>query len=142
MYWNSQISFSDEFKKIVDAFFAVTNSGPGKITVQVHSKNITLPLNTATLTAYSIPDAPENNPYSYEWTLIDDESKGEGQEDGRSGVMESKSEQQLKLSKLEEGTYKIKVTVIGSQSDKIVSKGDAIGIVTVFPGKWYILIFE
>ena len=122
-------------------YFAATNSGPGKITVQVHSKNITLPLNTATLTAYSIPDAPENNPYSYEWTLIDDENKEDGQ-DGRSGVMESKSEQQLKLSKLEEGTYKFKVTVIGSQSDKIVSKGDAIGIVTVFPGKWYILIFE
>ena len=51
--------------------------------------------------------------------------------------MESKSEQQLKLSKLEEGTYKFKVTVIGSQSDKEVSKGEAIGIVTVFPGKLY-----
>ena len=48
--------------------------------------------------------------------------------------MESKSEQQLKLSKLEEGTYKFKVTVVGSKSEKIVSKGEAVGIVTVFPG--------
>ena len=115
--------------------FAGTTLGPGKITVQVHSKNITLPLNTATLTAYSIPEAPEDTIYSYEWTLIDDENKGDGQDSGRSGVMESKSEQQLKLSKLEEGTYKFKVTVVGSQSEKVVSKGEAIGTVTVFPGK-------
>ena len=114
--------------------FVAPTLGPAKITVQVHSKNITLPLNTATLTAYSIPDAPEDNPYSYEWSLIDDENKGDGQEAGRTGVMESKSEQQSKLSKLEEGTYKFKVTVVGSQSEKIVSKGEAVGIVTVFPG--------
>ena len=108
---------------------------PGKITVQVHSKNITLPLNTATLTAYPIPDAPEDCPYSYEWTLIDDENKDEGQEGGRSGVMESKSEQQLKLSKLEEGIYKFKVTVVGKQSENLMSKGEAVGVVTVFPGR-------
>ena len=93
-------------------------------------------MNTATLTAYSIPDAPEDSPYSYEWSLIDDESKDNGQEAGRSGVMESKSEQQLKLSKLEEGTYKFKVTLVGSKSEKIVSKGEAVGIVTVFPGNY------
>ena len=116
--------------------FVAPTLGPAKITVQVHSKNITLPLNTATLTAYSIPDAPEDSPYSYEWSLIDDESKDNGQEAGRSGVMESKSEQQLKLSKLEEGTYKFKVTVVGSKSEKIVSKGEAVGIVTVFPGNY------
>ena len=50
--------------------------------------------------------------------------------------MESKSEQQLKLSKLEEGTYKFKVTVVGSKSEKIVSKGEAVGIVTGFPGNY------
>ena len=121
---------------IIKFRFVASTLGPAKITVQVHSKNITLPLNTATLTAYSIPDAPEDYPYSYEWSLIDDENKDDGKEAGRSGVMESKSEQQLKLSKLEEGTYTFKVTVVGSKSEKIVSKGEAVGIVTVFPGNY------
>ena len=115
-YWYAQgyllrvIFFSSHI--IIKFRFVASTLGPAKITVQVHSKNITLPLNTATLTAYSIPDAPEDYPYSYEWSLIDDENKDNGQEAGRSGVMESKSEQQLKLSKLEEGTYKFKVTVV------------------------------
>ena len=46
--------------------------------------------------------------------------------------MESKTEQQLKLSKLEEGIYKFKVTVTGSEP--IASTGTAIGVVNVFPG--------
>ena len=49
--------------------------------------------------------------------------------------MESKTEQQLKLSKLEEGEYKFKVTVTGSDPASLDSKGEAVGIVTVFPGK-------
>ena len=110
----------------------------GKITVQVHSKNITLPSNTATLTAFPIPEEPKDHPYTYEWSIIDDEiGKEEGKEEGkgRSGVMESKTEQQLKLSKLEEGEYKFKVTVTGTDPASLESKGEAVGIVTVFPGK-------
>ena len=49
--------------------------------------------------------------------------------------MESKTEQQLKLSKLEEGEYKFKVTVTGTDPASLDSKGEAVGIVTVFPGK-------
>ena len=101
----------------------------------MHSKNITLPISTTTLTAYPIPDAPNDNPYSYEWALIDDENVDGGDGKGRSGVMESKTEQQLKLSKLEEGTYKFKVTVVGSQPSPQGSSGEAVGVVTVFPGK-------
>ena len=110
----------------------VGSSGTGKITVQVHSKNITLLINTATLTAYPIPDEPPGEPYSYEWAIIDEE---DGK--GRSGVMESKSEQQLKLSKLEEGVYKFKVTVLGSKPTPMGYRlsGEAIGVVTVFPGR-------
>ena len=110
----------------------------GKITVQVHSKNITLPSNTATLTAFPIPEEPKDHPYTYEWSIIDDEiGKEEGKEEGkgRSGVMESKTEQQLKLSKLEEGEYKFKVTVTGTDPASLELKGEAVGIVTVFPGK-------
>ena len=113
------------------------SSDPGKITVQVHSKNITLPISTTTLTAYPIPDAPKDDPYSYEWALIDDETVEGGEGKGRSGVMESKTDQQLKLSKLEEGIYKFKVTVVGSQSSSQGIRGEAIGVVTVFPGKRY-----
>ena len=49
--------------------------------------------------------------------------------------MESKTEQQLKLSKLEEGEYMFKVAVTGTDPDSLESKGEAVGIVTVFPGK-------
>lgn len=109
------------------------SSDPGKVTVQVHSKNITLPISTTTLTAYPIPDAPKDDPYSYEWALIDEENVEGSEGKGRSGVMESKTDQQLKLSKLEEGIYKFKVTVVGSQPSPLGSKGEAIGVVTVFP---------
>ena len=113
----------------------IDSSDPGKITVQVQSKNITLPNSTTTLTPYRITEAPKDDPYSYEWALIDDETVEGGEGKGRSGVMESKTDQQLKLSKLEEGIYKFKVTVVGSQSSSQGSRGEAIGVVTVFPGK-------
>ena len=50
-------------------------------------------------------------------------------------MLASKNEKQLKLSKLEEGTYQFKVTVTGSQPAPAGSKGEAIGVVTVFPGR-------
>ena len=112
-------------------YLLLGSSVPGKITVQVHSKNITLPINIATLTAYPLPDAPLDHPYTYEWILIDEvPAVLDGK--GREGSMESKTEQQLKLSKLEEGIYKFKVTVTGSEP--IASTGTAIGVVNVFPG--------
>ena len=110
-------------------------TAPEKITVQVNPKNITLPINTATLTAFPIPDAPKENPYSYEWTLIDDKHEETGDVKKRAGVMDSKNEQRLKLSKLEEGTYQFKVTVTGTQPVPAGSKGEAFGVITVFPGR-------
>ena len=94
-----------------------------------------MPISTTTLTAYPIPEAPIDDPYSYEWALINEESGEGGEGKGRSGVMESKTDQQLKLSKLEEGIYKFKVTVVGSQPPSLGSRGEAIGVVTVFPGR-------
>ena len=53
--------------------------------------------------------------------------------------MASKNEQQLKLSKLEKGTYQFKVTVTGREPEPTGSKGEAIGVVTVFSGRFLIL---
>ena len=130
------MGYSNNQSKFCICFSAAPTSG--KIAVQVYFKNITLPSNTATLTAFPIPEEPKEHPYTYEWSIIDDEigkeeSGGEGK--GRSGVMEGKTEQQLKLSKLEEGEYKFKVTVTGTDPASLESKGEAVGIVTVFPGK-------
>ena len=107
-------------------------SEPAKITVQVNPKTITLPTNTATLTAFPIPDAPPGYPYSYEWILVEDKNVKDGKQ--KAGDMFSNNEQQLKLSKLEEGTYKFKVVVAGSYPAPAGSKGEAIGVVTVISG--------
>ena len=112
----------------------INPSEPSKITVQVSPKNITFPENTATLTAFPIPDAPKEYPYSYEWILINEEDKEGAEATKKVGVLASKNEQQLKLSGLEEGTYQFKVTVMGTQPAPAGSKGEAIGVVTVFPG--------
>ena len=107
-------------------------SEPAKITVQVNPKNITLPTNTATLTAFPLPDAPPGSPYSYEWKLIDDGKTKTGTQNA--GEMFNSNQQQLKLSKLEEGRYEFKVTVTGSEPAPAGSKGEAIGVVTVLSG--------
>ena len=41
-----------------------------KVEVQVYSKNITLPQNKVTLSAFVIPEAKPPNSYKYEWNLI------------------------------------------------------------------------
>ena len=48
--------------------------------------------------------------------------------------MFNSNQQQLKLSKLEEGRYEFKVTVVGSEPAPVGSKGEAIGVVTVLSG--------
>lgn len=105
---------------------ATTPAGTmGPITVEVVSKNITLPDNTATLTAYALPEAPSGSPYSYEWTLTSEGSM--------KGEMENKSQMMLKVSKLEEGTYTFKVKVTSQAVPGLV--GEATASVNVFPGK-------
>ena len=103
----------------------------------MHSQNVTLPTDTATLTAYPDPEEPADHPYTYEWSIHDQtgEEEGGGDGNGRSGVMESRTEKHLKLSKLEEGKYMFKVTVTGTDPVSLDSKGEALGTVTVFPGK-------
>jgi len=52
---------------------------PQKIIVNVASKEIQLPTNSAKLSAFVVPDEPQNAkvPYEYEWKLISGPPKGE-----------------------------------------------------------------
>ena len=92
------------------------------VEVQVYSKNITLPENKATLSAYAIPEPDSNNKYSYEWTLISGPSQ--------SGLMENQNMQTVSLAQLQEGTYQFRVVVSGGNPEV---HGIGLGNVTVFP---------
>ena len=94
-----------------------------KVEVQVHSKQISLPENKATLTAFAIPEPVPPNFYNYEWNLIS------GQ---KSGLMENRQNQTLSLSQLVEGTYQFKVTVSGGSPPVF---GEGLGNITVLPRK-------
>ena len=92
------------------------------VEVQVHSKNITLPENKATLSAYAIPGPDSNNEYDYNWSLISGPSQ--------SGEMSNRKMQTVSLSQLQEGTYELKVMVSGGNPEV---HGIGFGNVTVFP---------
>ena len=51
-------------------FIILDASKVTKVEVQVYSKNITLPQNKVTLSAFVIPEAKPPNSYKYEWNLI------------------------------------------------------------------------
>lgn len=94
------------------------------IIVSVSSKQVRLPEDEVTLSAFSVPaDTPESA-YSYKWELI---SQPVGS--NTNTVVENK-EGKLKLKHLTEGVYTFKVTVTG----KGVS-GEAKANVTVLPQK-------
>jgi hypothetical protein len=93
------------------------------VEVQVHSKNLTLPENKATLTAYAIPGPEPNDSYNYDWKLMSDQT---------TGLMENRQNQTVSLSQLQEGTYQFQVTVTGSHS---TVHGVGFGNVSVLPRK-------
>ena len=68
--------------------------------MSIQSKNITLPDDSAVLTAYAIPKAAADSEdgYSYEWSLVTSTAAA------GDGTMENANKQQLKLSNLKEGT--------------------------------------
>uniref|UniRef100_A0A0K2TVX1 Dyslexiaassociated protein KIAA0319like proteinlike [Bombus impatiens] n=1 Tax=Lepeophtheirus salmonis TaxID=72036 RepID=A0A0K2TVX1_LEPSM len=94
---------------------------PTRITVEISSKNITLPKNSASLTAFAIPEASNGEKYEYEWVLISNQT---------SGVMENGNNPTLTVKNLIQGTYRFKVVVRGKS---VI--GDAFGNITVFPEK-------
>ncbi|PSN49545.1 hypothetical protein C0J52_04994 [Blattella germanica] len=84
----------------------VTSSKPLKqLVVSVVSKEVRLPENAVTLSAYTVPAPQPGEHYKYEWTLV---SQPEGV---NSGTMNDQNGETLKLNKLIEGLYKFKVSV-------------------------------
>jgi len=93
------------------------------LAVSVASKTVTLPVNAEHLTAYSVPEDSEDNPYKYEWKLVSGK---------KTGSMKDSSTQTLQLSGLEEGIYQFSVTVT---SPATATTGQAFANVTVLKEK-------
>ncbi|XP_058057134.1 dyslexia-associated protein KIAA0319-like protein [Anopheles bellator] len=94
------------------------------LTVSVVSKDVRLPTNEATLSAYVIPDeTTSGDRYSYLWTLVS-QPKGDN-----NSTIADQTKSVAKLSGLAEGLYQFKVTVSGQNG----SYGEAFMNITVLP---------
>ncbi|XP_072152328.1 dyslexia-associated protein KIAA0319-like protein isoform X2 [Bemisia tabaci] len=92
------------------------------ITVSATSKQIELPQNSATLSAFTVPIEEEGgHPYKYKWTKVSG---------GSSGIMTDQNESTLKLSNLVAGLYTFKVAVSGDGA-----YGETFANLTVLPPK-------
>lgn len=97
-----------------------------QIFVKTVSKEVRLPENEVTLSAFTIPaDDPENGHYNYAWTLL-------SQPEAHTGTMVDQNQMTVKLSNLSEGLYKFKVTITATNS-----YGEAYANVTVLPRKFF-----
>jgi len=97
------------------------------ISVAVSSKSVQLPVDQATLTAYTVPQEDTQAPFQYEWKLVSRPST-----EKTSAIEEGGKTQSLKLSKLGEGVYVWKVVVTSAQ---LPGYGEALANVTVLPAK-------
>ncbi|XP_063227382.1 dyslexia-associated protein KIAA0319-like protein isoform X2 [Bacillus rossius redtenbacheri] len=95
-----------------------------KLVVSAVPKEVRLPENAVTLSAYTVPAEQSGEHYKYEWTLM---SQPEG---GSSGTMNDQNGGTLKLSNLIEGLYTFKVSVTAP-----AAYGEATTNVTVLPQK-------
>lgn len=94
-----------------------------QLVVSTISKEVRLPENEATLSAYTIPAEPDNQHYSYTWSLL-------SQPEGQSGIMTNQNRVTMKLSHLTEGLYMFKVAVKSPNA-----YGEAYANVSVLPRK-------
>ncbi|XP_034947675.1 dyslexia-associated protein KIAA0319 [Chelonus insularis] len=118
-----------EFEMDTDAKSSIKESTPTnppvkkQLVVSAVSKEVRLPDNQATLSAFTFPAEQGNEHYNYAWSLL-------SQPEGHTGVMTDQNRPTLKLSKLSEGLYKFRVTVTGSDAS-----GEAYANVSVLPPK-------
>jgi len=120
---------------------------PLKLTVQVISKEVQLPDNSATLSAYAVAPGEEkaSGEFTYEWKLmsftptgnaasaeLEAGNTGDGENNLQHGNMKNSHSDQLELSGLELGVYQFKVAVDGQ---KPPAHGEALANVTVLPPK-------
>ncbi|XP_041775051.1 dyslexia-associated protein KIAA0319-like protein [Anopheles merus] len=102
----------------------VRSSTTKELTVSVASKDVRLPTNEATLSAYVIPDEKTSGDrYNYLWTLVS-QPKGDS-----NSTIADQTKSIAKLSGLAEGLYQFKVTVSGQNG----SYGEAFMNITVLP---------
>ncbi|XP_053672289.1 dyslexia-associated protein KIAA0319-like protein [Anopheles nili] len=95
-----------------------------ELTVSVASKDVRLPTNEATLSAYVIPDEKmSGDKYNYLWTLVS-QPKGDN-----NSTIADPTKSIAKLSGLAEGLYQFKVTVSGQNG----SYGEGFMNITVLP---------
>ncbi len=85
------------------------------------SKEVQLPVNEATLTAYAIPSAED---YNYEWRLVEFTPRGAAAatpaatataSSDKHGSMKNSRSDQLELTGLEEGVYQVHFGAIRQQ---------------------------
>ncbi|CAD1471833.1 unnamed protein product [Heterotrigona itama] len=93
-----------------------------RLLVSAVSKEVRLPENEVTLSAYTVAEQ-ENEHYNYAWSLL-------SQPDGHTGIMTDQNRMTVKLSNLSEGLYAFKVTVNGPNA-----YGEAYANVSVLPPK-------
>ncbi|XP_066597643.1 dyslexia-associated protein KIAA0319-like protein [Prorops nasuta] len=94
-----------------------------QLTVSALSKEVRLPENEATLSAYPVPAEQENEHYNYAWSLL-------SEPEGHTGTMIDQNRMTMKLSNLSEGLYTFKVTVSSP-----TAYGEAYANVSVLPPK-------
>ncbi|XP_076756183.1 dyslexia-associated protein KIAA0319 [Xylocopa sonorina] len=94
-----------------------------RLLVSAVSKEVRLPENEVTLSAYTVPAEQENEHYNYAWSLL-------SQPEGHTGIMTDQNRMTVKLSNLSEGLYSFKVTVNG-----LNAYGEAYANVSVLPPK-------
>lgn len=92
-----------------------------QLLVSAVSKEVRLPENEVTLSAYTIPAEQGNEHYNYAWSLL-------SQPEGHTGTMTDQNRITVKLSNLSEGLYTFKVTVSNPNA-----YGEAYANVSVLP---------
>lgn len=102
-----------------------------QLLVSAVSKEVRLPENEVTLSAYTIPAEQGNEHYNYAWSLL-------SQPEGHTGIMTDQNRITVKLSNLSEGLYRFKVAVSNPNA-----YGEAYANVSVLPRKllYYLYIF-
>lgn len=98
-----------------------------QLLVSAVSKEVRLPENEVTLSAYTVPAEQENEHYNYVWSLL-------SQPESHTGTMTDQNRMTVKLSNLSEGLYTFKVTVNSSNAN---AYGEAYANVSVLPRKCY-----
>lgn len=100
-----------------------------QLLVSAVSKEVRLPENEVTLSAYTVPAERGNQHYNYAWSLL-------SQPEGHTGTMTDQNRITVKLSNLSEGLYTFKVAVSSPNA-----YGEAYANVSVLPREYFLCLF-